>query len=205
VADVGHARIRRIDLATREVSTFLKAVSCAPASPAHLYSCGDDRSCQVAVDAAGNTLVTGQFCGTGFGASVASGVARVTATDAGGSVAGLAQLAGTYAGDPGEAALATTASFANPPSLHAAPDGNLWLIDGHRLRLIPASAPGVPGVPGVALISTWAGSQAPGSAAEYETRSPASPQLNTPYAVRGFPGGHLILSDRNNNSLRIIW
>jgi hypothetical protein len=44
-----------------------------------------------------------------------------------------------------------------------------------------------------------------GSAAEYALRSAASPQLSAPYAVRGYPGGHLILSDRNNHSLRIIW
>jgi hypothetical protein len=205
VADVNHARIRRIDLTSRVVSTYLKVGVCAPGGPVQLYSCGDDRGCQVAVDSAGTTLVTGYFCGIGFGASAGYGVARVTSTDAGGSVTGLAQEAGTYAGDPGEAALATSALFASSPSVFPSPDGTLWLVDGQRLRFIPASAPGVPGVPRVALISTWAGTTVAGSAGEYAPRSPLGPHFNTPFAVRGYPGGHLILSDRTNNSLRIIW
>jgi sugar lactone lactonase YvrE len=205
VADVNHARVRRIDLSTMAVSTYLKNGSCVPGGPVSLYTCADDHGCQVAVDSAGSTLVTGYFCGTGYGISAAYGVARVTSTDPGGNVSGLTQVAGIYGGDPGEAALATSALFSSTPSIFPAPDGNLWLVESHRLRLIPASAPGVPGIPGVALISTWAGALAAGSAGEYAPRSPFSPAFNTPFEVRGYPGGHLIVSDRNNHSLRIIW
>jgi sugar lactone lactonase YvrE len=203
VADTSHGRVRRIDLATGAVSTFLKSGGCVPANPAHLYDCGDDRGCQVAVDSAGSMLVSGRFCGVGF-ANYSSGVAVVTGTNPDGSVASLTPLAGNSGGSPGEGTVASSALFANSPSLYPAPDGTLWLLETHRLRYLPASSPGVPGGPS-ASIFTWAGTTVAGSAGEYALRSSAAPQLNTPFAVHGYPGGHLILTDRNNHSLRIIW
>jgi hypothetical protein len=203
VGDTNHARVRRIDLSTGAVSTYVKMVNCnLPAL--QLLGCGENRGCQVARDVSGDVLVTGQVCGAGI-PWYSNAVVKVTGLDASGSVASLSLVAGRSDGAAGEATVATSAAFAGTPSIYPAPDGNLWIIDANRLRLIPASAPGVPGVPGVALISTWAGSLTAGSAAEYEPRSVTAAQFNLPYAVASDPGGHLILSDRNNNSLRIIW
>jgi hypothetical protein len=203
VGDTGHVRVRRVDLSTGAVSTFLKQGNCNLA-PLQFTACGDNRGCQVALDASGGVLVTGQFCNGGIPWG-SNAVVKVTGLDASGSVASLSLVAGRSDGSAGEATVATSALFTGTPSIHPSPDGNLWVIDANRLRLIPASAPGVPGVPGVALISTWAGSLTAGSAAEYELRSAVNPQLNSPYAVGNYPGGHLVLSDRTNNSLRIIW
>jgi hypothetical protein len=203
VSDPGHIRIRRIDLATGAVSTFLKQGNCNLPS-IQLTGCGDNRGCQVAQDVSGNVLVTGQYCNGGIPWG-SNAVMKVTGLDASGSVASLSHWAGRSDGSAGEATVATSAKFAGTPSIHPSPDGSLWTIDDNRLRFIPASAPGVPGLPGVALISTWAGSLTAGSAAEYEARSVTAPQFNQPYAVGNYPGGHLILSDRNNHSLRIIW
>jgi hypothetical protein len=203
VGDTNHARVRRIDLSTGAVSTYVKMINCnLPAL--QLLGCGDNRGCQVALDASGSVLLTGQVCGGGI-PWYSNAVVKVTGLDASGSVASLSLVAGRSDGAAGEATVATSALFTGTPSIHASPDGNLWVIDANRLRLIPASAPGVPGLPGVALISTWAGSLTAGSAAEYELRSVTSPQFNSPYSVASYPGGHLVLSDRNNNSLRIIW
>ncbi len=202
VADVAHDRVRRIDLASGAVSTFLKASACTPANPTHLENCIDDRGCQVAVDAAGSLLVSGRFCGGGI-ASYSNGVATIT-TNPDGSVASLTMRAGSSAGSAGEGAAASGALFAGPPSFYPAPDGTLWLVESNRLRYLTAALPGMPGGPSSAVY-TWAGTTVAGSAAEYAQRLPLGPQLNSPFEVRGYPGGHLVLSDRNNNALRIIW
>ena len=205
VADVNHSRIRRIDLATGAVSTALKSTGgCVAAGPVQLYDCGGERGCQVVADAAGGLLVTGRFCGGGF-VNYSYGVAVVTATNPDVSIAALSRLAGSSSGSPGDGTVATDTLFTAAPALYPAPDGTLWLTDGNRLRYIEASPSGGTGQPGVASIFSWSGTTVAGSASEYVLHSSASPQLNAPFQVQGYPGGHLVLTDRYNHSLRIIW
>ena len=139
IADTGHSRIRRVDLADGTIHAWLSPGPGCGVDPINFNDCGDAHGCAVVWDGQGNGFVSGQICGTSM-TSYAFGVIRVNKA---GAIA--ARIVGKYNSGTGSLVPATGVSLGGAPSLAMDPAGNLYVSEysgagsggtGYRVRRI---------------------------------------------------------------------
>jgi sugar lactone lactonase YvrE len=186
VSDLGHNRIRRINLTSGIISAWFTP-SDPTTNPTNLYTCSG--GCQVSWDNSGTPYLTGSLDhngGAGFG-----GVAQMYPDG------GLNAVAGKVGGDvTTDGILATNAAFTTA-ALSVAFDANntLYIVDPNASRIRT--------VDGTGAIHTVAGSGTAGYAGDLVPLSQA--QLSGPWMVLPTPEGHLLISDTNNDCVRMSW
>ncbi len=192
VTDFSHGRIRRVNLTTGSVDSWvpmLPTSSCA--SPISLYNCtsAGDGGCQVQWDPAGNAFVSGYLCGTLTAQSGTAGIIRL------GTDGTLGWVAGFYNGATGDGGPAQFAKMTNPASFTFDGGGNLLYADAgsHVVRRIESQS---------RRITTLAGTGVYGSSLEYVlgTKSP----LYTPWGLKVDTQQNVIFADYNNYALRTL-
>lgn len=191
VPDNGRNRIRRVELATRIISTWHSATNTCTGA-AVLFSCGN--GCSVAFGADRTPFIAGQICGTGVttGGGVLRGVAGVS-----GSPGVLTRYAG---GGPvtanGDDLPAVAAFFPVQFTMTMGPGDDLYLTaDGqHRVRRVAAVG---------GLVRTVAGTGTAGESGDYGPAAMAL--LRNPRATVFDRGGHLVIADHGNGAVRMVW
>ncbi len=184
LADTVNSRIRRVDAATQNISTYAGAGTAGflndngPATAAQIAL-----PSQLALDGAGNLYIAD---------TDNNAIRRV---DTAGNISTVAGTLGqaNYTGDNGPA---TGATLNAPQGIAVTPSGDLIIADtgNHVIRLVTASD---------GKIYTIAGTHSPGYNGD---NIPAiSAQLNSPVsvAIRGSDGA-IAIADQNNNRVRLV-
>jgi sugar lactone lactonase YvrE len=184
VADTGHARIRRIELASPYTITTLLTSSTSCSVPITLNFCAQSQ-CAMAWSGT-DLIVLGTICGTQPGSQVPGIISRA-------SDGTLTHIAGKFNGSTAENVAATTSVIANGSNALVLDGSNVLFSDGNRLRRITAGT-----------VSTIAGttSAASGDSGDY---GPATSALfNGPEGLATY-AGHLYVADEFNYCIRVIW
>ncbi len=183
IADVAGHRIRRVDLATGQITTFAGTGTGrhdGDGGPAVRASIWGARAVDVGPDASvfilereGNRL-------------------RIVGPDTGiiSTIAGTARKG--FSGDGGPAA---SASFNGPKELAVDSQGNIWIVDteNHAIRYIDAATN---------QIQTVAGTGRPGSDGDGGPATKA--RLDRPHGVAIAPDGSIWIADTNNHRIRRV-
>ena len=184
--DASRGSIRRVDPATRVISTLLTA-GCASGG---VWNDCNGNGCPIALRPGGQLFIGGYLCG-GYsgGGSTIPGVAR---RDPDGSQH---HVAGHGSGANGDGGDARATVFGFPAHLGFDSAGNLLVTESasHRVRRIDARS---------WKVSTLAGTGTAGSAAELADASSAA--LDYPRQAVFAPNGDLLITDYNNYSIRRI-
>lgn len=187
VSDFNHDRIRRVDMETGVITTWLAAGTGTCSGPA-FRGCGVYvGGCDIAWNAASTAYISGYVC-PATGTTVTWGV---VARAPGGTMSYVAGLSG---GGLGEGVLATAAAFTGGPNLALDASGRLYLSQymTHKVRRIEGGR-----------IYTVTGTGTTGFAGDW---GPATAALiHYPRAIDFTPSGHLIIADTSNYGLRAVW
>jgi sugar lactone lactonase YvrE len=189
IGDTGHSRIRKVDFSTGVISAFMDPTNCAATDAIQFSSCLGG-TCAMAWDA-GGVNIAAQVCGTGpnvLGGSSVPGILR-RANDG-----TLTHIAGRYQGATSDGGAATGVSLAAVHAVARDAAGAIWLSSGSRIHVID---------PNTGIITSAAGNGTPGFGGDYGPGTAA--QVYDPSALVFDAGGHLIISDGSNVSLRIMW
>jgi sugar lactone lactonase YvrE len=191
ISDSAHTRVRKVDVSTSVISTFVhSAGSCSASGPeAAITSCSFQAPCAMAFDSAGRLFVSAFLCGSATAGSTTLGILRV---DADGSPHYVGGRASGITSD-GVSVRATQFEQINALAFDAA--GNLIYVDqqSDRVRRIDGAT---------GLVTTIMGTGTAGSAAD---NVPASGQpVSDPESAVFTPGGDLILTELGTDSLRRI-
>jgi sugar lactone lactonase YvrE len=174
VTDTGNHTIRRIT-AEGVVSTFAGAPGLAGGTDATASSARFNSPGDLAFDAVGNLYVAD------------TGNKTIRKITAGGTVTTVAGRAGFYGINDGTR---EAARFGSPTALTSDANGNLWVLDGHRLRAVTSSGE----------VTTVAGSLLPG--ANNGTGNGA--EFFNPLAVCRAPTGDFYIADTGNSVVRVV-
>lgn len=182
--DITASRVRRVNMTTGVITTFLDSGSCVAKGPPKLTGCSN--GCGVAFDKAGSLFVSGYLC---EGNLSAYGVLR---RESGGA---LTRVAGSA-----DSALNNVSALASPLeyNAHLAFDGagNLYLTEPnkHRIRKIES---------GSGRITVLLGDGTAGDGADYSAA--AGNRVNTPYELAFDGKNNLYFADYGTATLRAFW
>ncbi|MCA9668046.1 MAG: hypothetical protein KC503_20750 [Myxococcales bacterium] len=187
ITDLGHTRIRRVDLQNNRITTWVNSTSSCQVSELSLSSC-ITTGCAIAFNSAGDMFLSGYFCGAGRPST--PGIVRVDSSGKLHWVAGAPAGVGStgVGGDARDA-------YVLAPWIGFDSAGNLIYSSPteHVVRRIDARTHRVGHIAGVYLSS--------GVAANF-----ADAATSRLYNPRGFAivGGDLVLADSSNNMMRRI-
>ena len=190
VTDAEHNRIRRIDAYSNLVSTVLEApeggVTCG--SQPVLRSCSGGCAMALRND---SLYLTGRFSCGGLSATGAPLVPAIVRLDADGT---LHRVAGLYGGTTveGSSALETAVPISDGIAVSTADE--VYYVDGNTIRRIS---------PGLQLVRTNAGLEQAGSGGDFGP--PELAQMKLPKGIAISDDGHMMIADRANASVRMIW
>lgn len=190
IGDAGLSRVRKVDAGGVVTAYLNRAASNACTTSLEWYSCANNSCGQVHFDGSGNRYVTGYFCGTLLSQPSQS----IVKIDSSGR---MSLIAGIASGVTTDDVPATTARFATTPYIARASDGTLYVSEtgSHRVRKID---------PTTQRITTLVGDGTAGFSGDGAAAAPAS-RLSSPSQIALLPGNHLLISDENNNAIRVIW
>lgn len=183
--DVSANRIRRVNMTTGVITTFLGTGSCVAKGPPQLQNC-QNGGCGVAFDKLGSLFVSGYLCD---GSLSAYGILRRS------SAGVLSRVAGSSA-----STISNVSALASPidPGAHLAFDGagNLYTTESskHRIRKIES---------GSGRITMITGDGTQGDGADYSAA--LGNRIYYPYGLAFDGKNNLYFVDYGTNTLRAIW
>lgn len=181
VADTGHGRIRRVELASAGIiTTFLAPGACT--QPVSLEACASSY-CDLAWH--GDALYVGaRLCG----ASLPSGYGVLRRNGDG----SFTHVVGRTGGSTAEGAPATMAAIANLGGIAVDADGDVFYVEQSRVRVVSGG-----------VVTTVAGGASRGSSGDHGPATAAL--LDLPGGVAVSSDGHLVISDTGNRCIRAVW
>jgi sugar lactone lactonase YvrE len=189
IGDAGHQRIRKVDFSTGVISAFMDPVTCTATDTIQFAGCSGT-NCAMAWDAGGVTIAA-QICGIGPNLPQAGSVSGILRRANDGT---LTHIAGRYQGATSDGGAATGVALASVHAVARDATGAIWLSSGSRIHVIDPTSGIITSVAGNGTAG-FGGDYGPGTAAE----------VYDPGALVFDAGGHLIISDGSNVSLRIMW
>lgn len=179
-------RIRRVSGGV--ITSYMEMGSCDDRIA--LDDCGTD-GCEMAWDTQGNLFVNARICGTDVGGT-ANGVVRYNPSDS-----SLVHIAGRNGGSTAESALSFDARFDGLGGLAFDEAGNLYVIENQtdRVRRIDATTYRTTTVVNIAEFG--------GTLGDYGDAIDA--QLDDPARLVFSDAGDLIIADRGNAAVRMVW
>jgi len=184
VGDVGHGRLRRVDLNTSIITSVLKAGT----NPGEFGGCGSTMACSVAWLPNGDRLVSGNV---NLATTTASGLLRLSPS---GVVTPLTSTSDTNATTEGVPIYDT--GFSGAPALAVNAAGDVFLSDEghHTVRRLEAGTGLVTTVLGQVNVFSPMGNYLPGTQAT----------LYNPGFIALGPDGTLYVADQNHHAIRAL-
>jgi sugar lactone lactonase YvrE len=188
ISDDGHNAVRRVDPASRVITSVVARPSAYEDGVPALYGCGSYSSpCGIAFDESANLFISG-YVWTGDG--YAHGILR---RDPDGT---LVHVAGNDSGSTEDGVAATSARFSDTGGIAFDAAGDLWIagVTGHVVRRIDMSE---------GLAYTMVGDGAADDRGDYGPSTDA--RCNRPFDIVSHPDGHMVFADTYNYAVRMIW
>lgn len=186
IIDNGHSRIRRVELQSPNIiSTPLVVNSGACSGSALVMASCSSPACNM-FNIGSQLYLASAMCGPPIGANAANAIARVNADYS------LTLVAGANPGSTADGVAASSASLPTLGDVAVSSTGDIYFIDGNKVRKISGG-----------IVTTVAGTGTAGFSGDYGAGTAA--QINNPFGLGMAAGDHVLIGDGGNSCVREVW